>query len=294
MRTFRILTVGVGLIVFSATLASAQATRTWVSGTGDDANPCSRTAPCKTFAGAISKTAVSGEINVLDPGGFGAVTITKSIAIVNEGSLGGVLAALINGVIVNTPGVHVVLRGLDINGAGNGADGIRFLQGASLTVEDCRIYGFAGNGIEATHGLGSVMFVRDTTIRGNASGGILTTGAGDVVIDNVRLQRNGAFGLRVTAGEVMVRNTMVAGNTGHGINVNPGGVVNVENSVMSGNDLAGIRTGGTSILRVSNSTIVANANGLLAADASAIVSFGNNGVAGNGSDGAPTLTIPRL
>src|SRR3954452_3521594 len=71
----------------------AQATRTWVSGVGDDANPCSRTAPCKTFAGAISKTADKGEISVLDPGGFGAVTITKGITINGEGTLAGILNA---------------------------------------------------------------------------------------------------------------------------------------------------------------------------------------------------------
>ena len=294
MSTLRILTIGVGLILFSATLASAQASRTWVSGVGDDANPCSRTAPCKTFAGAISKTAALGEINVLDPGGFGAVTITKSIAIISEGNIGGVLAAATNGIIINAAGVHVVLRGLDINGFGTGLDGIRFLQGASLIVENCRIYGFTGNGIEATHGVGGTMFVRDTAISGNAGGGILTTGAGDAVVDNVQLLRNGVFGLRVTAGEVMVRNSVAAGNTGHGINLNPGGVVNIDNSVISGNDLAGIRTGGTSILRVGNSTIVGNTNGLLAADSSAIVSFGNNAVAGNGTDGTPTSTIPRL
>jgi hypothetical protein len=294
MPTLRILTIGLGLILISATLASAQATRTWVSGVGDDANPCSRTAPCKTFPGAISKTAVGGEINVLDPGGFGAVTVTKSIAIVNEGSLGGVLAAGTNGIIINTPGVHVVLRGLDINGAGTGLTGIRFLQGASLTVEDCRIYGFTGNGVEATHGLGSALFVRDTTISGNAGGGIRTTGAGDVVLDNVRLQRNGVYGLRVMAGEVMVRNSVVAGNTGQGIYAHPGGVVNVDNSLMSVNDLTGIRTAGSSVVRVGNSTIAGNTTGLLASDTSAIVSFGTNAVAGNGTDGVPTSTIPRL
>jgi hypothetical protein len=61
--------------------ANAQATRTWVSGVGDDVNPCSRSAPCKTFAGAISKTADCGEIDALDPGGFGALTITKGLTI---------------------------------------------------------------------------------------------------------------------------------------------------------------------------------------------------------------------
>src|SRR3984957_15015789 len=70
-----------GSLFLGASAANAQATRTWVSGVGDDANPCSRTAPCKTFAGAISKTAAAGEIDCLDPGGFGALTITKSITI---------------------------------------------------------------------------------------------------------------------------------------------------------------------------------------------------------------------
>ena len=69
------------VFTFVASSAHAQATRTWVSGVGDDANPCSRTAPCKTFAGAISKTAAHGEISVLDPGPYGAVTITKSITL---------------------------------------------------------------------------------------------------------------------------------------------------------------------------------------------------------------------
>src|SRR5690348_9026429 len=84
-----------------ASSAFAQATRTWVSGVGDDANPCSRTAPCKTFAGAISKTAAGGEISVLDPGGFGTVTITKAITINGEGNLAGIISAGGNAIVVN-------------------------------------------------------------------------------------------------------------------------------------------------------------------------------------------------
>src|SRR5256714_14149680 len=123
--------------------ASAQASRTWVSGVGDDANPCSRTAPCKTFAGAISKTAASGEINCLDPGGFGAVTITKAITIACEGVTAGVVVPGTNGIIVNA-GVNdnVTLRGIDINGDGTGLNGIRFLAGKALIVDNCQIYGF--------------------------------------------------------------------------------------------------------------------------------------------------------
>src|SRR3954466_8436206 len=111
----------IGLFAFVAlmfcSLADAQATRTWVSGVGDDANPCSRTAPCKTFAGAISKTAAAGEINALDAGGFGAVTITKSITISGEGVEAGVLVSGTNGINVFTGASDVVvLRGLDIIG----------------------------------------------------------------------------------------------------------------------------------------------------------------------------------
>ena len=116
--------------------AHAQATRTWVSGLGDDANPCSRTAPCKTFAGTISKTAASGEINCLDGGGFGAVTITKAITISCEAGTGGILGAGVNGITINAAGAGdvVVLRGLDIEGAGSGLNGINIVDAKSVHI----------------------------------------------------------------------------------------------------------------------------------------------------------------
>src|SRR6476659_2561231 len=131
-----VLTLGI------TSLANAQATRTWVSGVGDEVNPCSRTAPCKTFAGAISKTAASGEISVLDPGGFGVVTITKAITINGDGTLAGILNAGTTGVIVYA-GVNdiVYLRNISINGAGTGLNGIRYLAGKALHEESCNIYG---------------------------------------------------------------------------------------------------------------------------------------------------------
>src|SRR5688500_8002714 len=107
MNKIRFTLQGLGAAMFIlaiTTLAPAQATRTWVSGVGDDVNPCSRTAPCKTYAGAISKTARDGEISTLDPGGFGAVTITKSITINGGGGgqgYGSILASLTNDVNVN-------------------------------------------------------------------------------------------------------------------------------------------------------------------------------------------------
>src|SRR3989442_155915 len=121
--------------------ASAQASRTWVSGVGDDANPCSRTAPCKTFPGAISKTASGGEINCLDPGGFGGVTITKAITIKCQYTEGGVLVSGTNAIVVNAAATDkVVLKGLDINGFGTGLNGIRILQAQSGRGLDSEIY----------------------------------------------------------------------------------------------------------------------------------------------------------
>src|ERR1044071_9226804 len=110
-------TVAVAAFIFAvASMAQAQATRTWVSGVGDDVNPCSRTAPCKTWAGAISKTADDGIIDALDPGGFGVVTITKSITIEGQGTLASVLACASNAITVNGAGISVTLRNLDIEG----------------------------------------------------------------------------------------------------------------------------------------------------------------------------------
>src|SRR5438034_9672518 len=148
------LTLSATILAFCAWSGSAQAqaTRTWVSGVGDDANPCSRTAPCKTFAGAISKTAASGEISVLDPGGFGAVTITKAITIDGDGTLAGILSSLTNGIIVSAGANDVVIiRSVSINGAGNGINGIRFLSGKHLRVENCSITGVTSNGIDVAH-----------------------------------------------------------------------------------------------------------------------------------------------
>jgi hypothetical protein len=136
------------VLMLQAAPADAQATRTWVSGVGDDANPCVRTAPCKTFAGAISKTAPNGEINCIDPGGFGAVTITKSITIDCGATFGSVLAALTNGINVNGAGINVTLRNIEIQGVTIGLVGINFIAGASLRVENMSIHGFnAGSAV---------------------------------------------------------------------------------------------------------------------------------------------------
>ncbi|HKD78922.1 MAG TPA: hypothetical protein VKH81_04470 [Candidatus Angelobacter sp.] len=184
------------LLVFFAlatTMLSAQATRTWVSGVGDDANPCSRTAPCKTWAGAISKTAVGGEIDALDPGGFGAVTITKAITLDGGGGqVGSVLVAGTNGIVVqaNAATDVVILRNLRINGIGSGLNGIRFLAGKDLNVENCFIFGFTQNGIDIALNQANqaTVHVLNTVLKNNSGVGIRATNAiappVQVVVDN--------------------------------------------------------------------------------------------------------------
>jgi Right handed beta helix region len=148
----------VALTFFGSSLAFAQATRTWVSGVGDDANPCSRTAPCKTFAGAISKTALGGEISVLDPGGYGAVTITKPITISGVGEQSSILASGVQGVIINITQVinapqtnTVTLRNLQINGAGVtlGTNGVHAFGNTTVILDHVNVFGFGTNGVLA-------------------------------------------------------------------------------------------------------------------------------------------------
>src|SRR5437588_2018638 len=191
-----------GLVAGFSTLAHAQATRTWVSGVGDDANPCSRTAPCKTFAGAISKTAPSGEINVLDPGGFGAVTITKSITIRSDHIEAGVLVSGTNGIVVNAPNAtdRVLLEGLDIEGLGTGINGVQIVGNGTTTIVRCAIRHFTGNGVNLVGAAGARAVVVDSIVTNNA-GGFNIAGAGvqntGIALRNV-FDNNTAFGLQTT------------------------------------------------------------------------------------------------
>ena len=175
----------------------AQATRTWVSGVGDDSNPCSRTAPCRTFAGAIAKTSKGGEITVLDAGGFAPVIIRKSITIDGTGVPASIFANQATGITIDIPPgpTHtrrdprvVRIRGLSINGAGSGDNGINIIRATKVSVEDCVIDGFTHHGINVQVGK---LFVRNTTIRNNDGAGINVTGSAQAGITDTSLIYNG-------------------------------------------------------------------------------------------------------
>ena len=304
-----------------SSMAHAQATRTWVSGVGDDANPCSRTAPCKTFAGAISKTAAGGEINAIDSGGFGAVTTTKGITIDGNATHAGVLAAGTTGIIVNITVAgtgaqagndNVVLRNLSINGAGTGTRGIAILSSVANTqvwVENCQISGFRATGggdngkglIDRRSAAGSKLYVSNTVIRGNLVHGVQigdATGlvsAVDGTFDHVTIQGNGVAGMFLGGGSnVSVRFGVITGNGGSGIQSSEqaGGTTETEvtQTVLSHN-VTGIFAGsGASVVRLSGVTITDCGTGVNASGG-AFVTFGDNNIVGNGAGNALPATI---
>ncbi len=213
MYNFRMAFRALLIVLTLSSLAQAQATRTWVSGVGDDVNPCSRTAPCKTFAGAISKTAAGGEISVLDPGGFGTVTINKSITIDGTGMLAATLATGVTGITINIPdtadiGKTVRLRGLSINGAGSGKYGILVAAANRVSVEDTVIDGF-DLGINIAAG---VVFVRNTTIRNNKGAGINVGSTARVGVSDTSLVFNASGFAGPAANISSFQNVVMYGN----------------------------------------------------------------------------------
>lgn len=293
------------IILAVPTSALAQATRTWVSGVGDDANPCSRTAPCKTFAGAISKTAAGGEIDVLDPGGFGALTITKSITIDATGVDAGVLVSGTNGITVAAgPGDVVTLRGLDFDGLlGNGSSpgtagltGVAFESGTTLRLEDDDIYGFAQNGVDVTSPAASTLIISDSTIHDNGEDGLFalaptTAGmAARVTIEDSQFENNqcgivGALGTGAFSGTG-------CGTSGTG---NAGSVsISSADTSSSNNVGAGIQSDGATVVNeMSGDLVTGNDTGLRALDQGVITSYGLNTVFGNiTADGSPTSIVP--
>jgi hypothetical protein len=250
------------LAIFSLNISTyAQATRTWISGVGDDVNPCSRTAPCKTWAGAISKTAAEGEICALDPGGFGAVTITKSITLTAIGLEAGILVAATNGITINAAATDkIILKGLDIEGLssiGGSLSGVSIIQAGGVLIEDCTINGFQG-------------------VAGASSGINIapTVNPVNVIVNNTRITRCNV-GINVVPTAALVADVNIIGVL---IGLNVVGV----NSVGSG-----------AIARLSNSSIFNNDTGITSSLLGKVASYGNNSIAGNTTDGLMTVTQLR-
>jgi hypothetical protein len=299
----KVAAAAVALFALAQTSAQAQATRTWVSGVGDDANPCSRTAPCKTFAGAISKTAMNGEINCLDPGGFGTVTIIKSITIDCHEVFASILASGTNGININItnpsdPLKTVRIRNLNINGAGTsgsvgtrtGLRGINIIAANAVFVEDTLIRNFTQQGILDARTTGGDLYVNNTIVQDNTSSAIIIAPASgstriDATIANSVLERS-QDGVRAGSGSrVMVKRSVLSGNTANGAVVESAtgtSRLGIDDSSISGNFKGILQNAGGAVF-VSNTDISFNTTGKTGAGG--LFSYGNNRLTQNGADG---------
>jgi hypothetical protein len=301
------------LLALVAVTAQGQAVRTWVSGVGDDANPCSRTAPCKTWAGAISKTAVCGEIDALDPGGFGAVTITKSITLDGGGGIvASVLHSGVNGIVISIGSNDicnntVILRNLSINGSGgaSGATGLSSIKllgsfATQLHVENCTIQ-HSQRGIDIQSAVaGSSLYTENVEIRHTTVHGIdINPGAGATVnlsLNDTRVTQSTGAGLKA---EHDVKGTVSRCNFSHnanGVSVDAASVkLTLAHSILSENSTNGLLNGSTATTVIDGCTINGNATGVLNNTGGAVDGLGNNSTYNNtlaNVTGTAIVTLP--
>jgi hypothetical protein len=306
MNTNRLFLPGIAAsLLFWATASLPSCNRTWVSGTGDDADTtfgCPRVDPCATFKAALSVTSAGGEIDVLDSGDFGSVTIDKAVSIVAPGDVAGiqVVASGADGIVVNAgPSDAVFLRGLTIGGLSGATNGIKLSAGGALYVEHCTINGFAAGILVEPAGGSTRVFIDDTIVRNNGVGiSFAPTGGGTVTasLDNVRTENNGAAGVESDAGAVASVRNSVSDRNGTGFFASASGgftVINLESIIASGNG-TGIDSGtADSTINMSNVTVIDNGTGLSPVSGGHIVSFGNNKITDNGTNGLPTKTVSQ-
>jgi hypothetical protein len=316
MNRFRFALNLLALAIFTLAASSAAHAqpRTWVSGTGNDMDPCSFTAPCKTYAGALLKTSMNGEISVKDSGAYGTVNITKSITIDGHDNFASTLATDTTGIIINLTDAAdtkktVRLRNLSIQGTGGstglpGKIGIRIIAANKVYIEDCLIEGFEGAGA-APNGRGisdertgaNQLFVTNTTTRNNRVNGIAIAPSSGTpvltaVLDNVRVYGNGGSGILANA-KVVVMNSNVSGNGNAGVHANTANAdVTIERTVISGNTNHGVYSGpGAAVVRMSETMITRNGSGITIAGGT-IHTFGNCRIAGNTmGNGPPTSDL---
>jgi len=289
----------IALVVLGAGPAWAQATRTWVSGTGSDANPCSRTAPCQTFSGALGKTADKGEINAIDPGGFGTVNITKSITIDGSGPHASILAVGTNGVIINGVGIIVTLRNLSIQGAGTlTGNGIRILNAAAVNIDNLRIANFLGSttngrGISIeTSATNTRVTITNTQLWNNNDHQIsVNPTSGNVVldVDNCVISRGNLSGIamfdntKASISRCLITNNILGGGVASQDNTV---VANVSNSIIANNRF-GI-SNGAAVTRLFNTVVTGSTEQGLKLDTGTVSSYGNNGIRGNVGNETPS------
>jgi hypothetical protein len=286
-------------IIVPLDVALAQATRTFVSGVGDDVNPCSRTAPCKTFSGAMAKTADGGEVDTLDPGfvDVGPVVIYKSITI-DGGSI--LVSADVGVAVIAEPTSRIILRNLTINGAGTelGLIGIQFSDGNSLLVENVKIMNFTWDCLSFNTVTRANLLVSNSSMsncgRGAITSSTIPGSSNFVQINSSTFFKSAAPIVSGVNTTMEISNSVITANGGGGVVANDAtSVLNIQNSNILDNTNFGVQSRNGAVVRLSQTNVTNNAGpGLESLVGGQIVSFRNNYIAGNSPDGAPTSTIP--
>lgn len=270
------------IITVSPAILHAQATRVWVSEYGDNANPCSRTAPCRTFAGAITKVAAGGEISVLDHGEFGALSITKSIIISGDGVLAGITTTG-NGISINGNNIAVTLRNLSLlfTGTGNTASGINYINGSTVTIENCTIQNFP-TGIKAGLSADGLLTVKNTNVRSTFQGSVgisVNTSAGLIKANIDRAELNDSIGVVASGNSVAVVSNSIISHCFVGIQAQNNGVASLQNCILNINDVAISVKDAESVVKLSTGSFFDNTTALRGAGK--VFSAGNNCFAGS-------------
>ncbi|HEY0376199.1 MAG TPA: right-handed parallel beta-helix repeat-containing protein [Pyrinomonadaceae bacterium] len=314
--TLRLLALAV-LALSASSVARSQNLRSWISMTGDDFNSCTFTAPCRTFPITLSRTATNGEVSLVGPGTYGAITITKSVTIDGGGYLaainasGGTRAITINITNVADTRKSVRLRGLSLNGADiNGTDGIqgiRIVAADKVYIEDTLIDNFDtsggtnGRAISDERTNGGKLFVTNTIIRNSGANAVVvfpSAGSTQItaVLDRVVIEGSTLSGVFAGPGSrVTVKDSNITGNGNAGVQADASAgttEVMVERSVVSHNQI-GIYSGpGSPVVRLSETTVTDNVTGLQTAGSGTIDTFGNCRIAGNAAgNGPPTNNL---
>jgi hypothetical protein len=280
--------------------AQAGPNRTWVSGTGTDSGTCAITAPCKTFAFALTQTAAGGEIDVLSPGGYGAVTINHAISIINDGVGVAAIGASSGNAITITAGAtdSVHLRGLTLAGLGTGLNGIQFTTGGNLAIENCVIRNFANAGLNITPSTSSSFSVSNTISSNNTSIGISVQPTGTAVVSGVLSNvtaNNNVTGILV-AGTGLSLNVTIAGsgasnNSSVGIAASTALTALLLSNVVASNNNTGLAASTSSTVRVGQSVVTGNVTGVFTTGGGVLDSYGDNDINGNTTDNTAVLTL---
>jgi hypothetical protein len=293
--------------------ARAQLSRTFVSAaSGNDINNCDRPTPCRTFQGAHNKTNADGEITVLDTGGYGAVTITKSISIVSEvGEASILVSGGATGITINAGAAgYVNLRGITIQGIGfGGGKGLTFSSGFSLTMTNCVIRNHTSNGLEFFPTGSSTLDVSNTLVADNGGFGIAAFpfGSGNVKLafSHVETYNNSGDGIGVsnasaTGGTInaVIADSVANGNGGFGyvlgaFSGHPPANLTVTRSVVANNATGLLANGPLGTLRIGQSTVMGNTTSWEVMNGGFLRSYGDNNIDGNGDGDPAPITIGK-